>query len=271
MSRAAATSSLRELDPTDPISWSFSGFSQNGEDGIIDYLASRLRNPNYYFVEIGAADGLENNTSWLAIARRYSGLMLEADPDAAAVCQQMISGRGGLNIRVESVCARVTRENAPAIGRRALFRDADVYSIDIDGNDYHVTEALLNAGFRPKICVVEYNSAFGPARSMTVQYRSDHAIDFDDTVGSLYYGASITGWRSLFVKNGYVFVTVEPSGTNAFFIDPAEFEPNFVKGLKGLAFQENLWQLMRLRVGWREQFELIEDREFVEVARAGTP
>ena len=44
-----------------------------------------------------------------------------------------------------------------------------------------------------------------------------------------------------------------------------------MKGLKGLAFQENLWQLMRLRVGWREQFELIEDREFVEVARAGTP
>jgi len=84
------------LDHTDPISWSFSGFSQNGEDGIIDYLASRLRNPNYYFVEIGAADGLENNTSWLAIARRYSGLMLEADPDAAAVCQQMISGPGGL-------------------------------------------------------------------------------------------------------------------------------------------------------------------------------
>jgi len=64
-----------------------------------------------------------------------------------------------------------------------------------------------------------------------------------------------------------VFVTVERSGTNAFFIDPAEFEPDFVNGLKGLEFQENLWQLMRLRVGWREQFELIADREFVEVAR----
>jgi len=137
---------------------------------------------------------------------------------------------------------------------RALFRDADVYSIDIDGNDYHVTEALLNAGFRPKICVVEYNSTFGPARVDDGPVSQRHAIDFDDTVGSLYYGASITGWRSLFVKNGYGFVTVEPSGTNAFFIDPAEFEPNFVKGLKGLAFQENLWQLMRLRVGWREQF-----------------
>src|ERR1700675_3503795 len=53
--RAAATSSLRVIDPQVPRTWEFSGFSQHGEDGIIDYLCSHLVNPNRFFFEIGAA------------------------------------------------------------------------------------------------------------------------------------------------------------------------------------------------------------------------
>lgn len=79
LSRAYTTMPLRDIDPTDPLSWQFCGFSQGGEDGITDYLASRIRNPNRYFIEIGASDGLENNTSWMAIAKRFSGLMVDGD------------------------------------------------------------------------------------------------------------------------------------------------------------------------------------------------
>jgi hypothetical protein len=54
LSRGAATAMLRTIDPADPSSWEFSSFSQNGEDGIIDYLTRKINNPNYYFIEIGA-------------------------------------------------------------------------------------------------------------------------------------------------------------------------------------------------------------------------
>src|SRR2546425_8526004 len=77
--RAAASAPLRQLDPTRPTTWGFSAFSQNNEDGITDYLLGRLRHSNRYFVEIGAGDGVENNTAWLALARRYSGLMIEGN------------------------------------------------------------------------------------------------------------------------------------------------------------------------------------------------
>ena len=66
LARAAATSSLRKIDYTNPISWEFSGFSQSGGDGIIDVLIGKLLNPNRYFIEIGSNDGIENNTAWLA-------------------------------------------------------------------------------------------------------------------------------------------------------------------------------------------------------------
>src|SRR5882672_476960 len=67
LSRAAATSAQRTIDPTNPISWEFCGFSQNQEDGIIDYLCRHLKRSNRYFVEIGSHSGIENNTMWLAV------------------------------------------------------------------------------------------------------------------------------------------------------------------------------------------------------------
>src|SRR5690242_11526051 len=60
LARAAATAPLRTIDPKDPRTWEFSGFSQHGEDGIIDYLCSQILNPTRFFFEIGAANGIEN-------------------------------------------------------------------------------------------------------------------------------------------------------------------------------------------------------------------
>src|SRR3979411_658780 len=58
LARAAATAPLRIINPKEPRTWEFSGFSQHGEDGIIDYLCSQLLRPNRFFFEIGAGDGL---------------------------------------------------------------------------------------------------------------------------------------------------------------------------------------------------------------------
>ncbi len=60
----------RDVDLRSPQSWEFSGFSQNGEDGILDVLRRQLKQRNRYFVEIGSADGLQNNSSWLVVAEQ---------------------------------------------------------------------------------------------------------------------------------------------------------------------------------------------------------
>ena len=40
-------------------------FSQNGEDGIIEEILSRIGVTIGYFVEFGAGNGLQNNTAYL--------------------------------------------------------------------------------------------------------------------------------------------------------------------------------------------------------------
>ena len=84
LAKGGAMMLARTVDNTDPRTWEFSGFSQNGEDGIIDVLCRQLASRNRYVVEIGAADGTENNSSWLLVAERYEGLMVEGDSRQSA-------------------------------------------------------------------------------------------------------------------------------------------------------------------------------------------
>lgn len=259
LSRGAATAAIRTVNPRNPLSWEFSSFSQNGEDGIIDYLTEKIRNPNYYFIEIGSNDGLENNTSWLAIARKYSGLMVEGDSRLSQKCKNIISR---LNLGVECSNLFIDKDNADQLFKTAMYKDPDLFSLDIDGNDYYIAEFMMNAGFRPKILVVEYNSAFGPTSSITVEYRNRLNNDLKN---SLYYGVSIAGWRSLFKRYGYQFVSVERNGVNAFFINPEQFDIEFCKNIRGMDFQENFYQMQNLRMNWEKQYESMKHMPFTEI------
>jgi hypothetical protein len=261
LSRGAATAGLRTISPENPLSWEFSAFSQNGEDGIIDYLTTKIRDPNYYFIEIGASDGIENNSAWLAIAKKHSGLMVEGDPKSAQRCNRTVSG---LNLGVECLNLFMDKDNVKDLTNFVLHKNPDLFSLDIDGNDYYIAQSVINAGFRPKIWVVEYNSAFGPTNPLSIEYRKD--FDWSKAHETrLYYGVSIAGWKKIFLQHGYKFVTVERHGVNAVFIDAEAFDSTFSGNIKGLEFQENFYQENKFKTTWMKQFELIKHLPFVEL------
>jgi hypothetical protein len=263
LSRAAATSGLRSIDPTEPLTWEFGGFSQNQEDGIIDFLCRHLRDKNRYFIEIGAGTGLENNTTWLAIALRYSGLMVEGNPVAAEQCWRLLQ-EFALGVTVSSTF--VEPPMAKQLAGVALHRNPDFLSLDIDGIDYFVLSALMEAGIRPKIVAVEYNSVYGPDRPQTIVYRPGFNY-FSFHNSGLYYGVSIAGWRRFFDALGYQFVTVDSNGVNAFFIDPSAFEETFAEGIQGRgdAFRENFYQWSKYRVPWERQVDMIRHLDFHDI------
>jgi hypothetical protein len=273
--RAAATAALRTIDPRDPRTWEFSGFSQHGEDGIIDYLCSQILNPTRFFFEIGAANGIENCTAWLAFAKSYGGVWVEGDP---ALCMQARASIEGLIWNVYVANRVVAPESVPALLKMCPQIHPDVFSLDIDSIDYHIASKILKLGCRPKIWVVEYNSAFGPERRVTVPCTPEFDR-WSKHPSGLYYGCSISGWRSLFSAYNYAFVTVEQSGVNAFFVDPSAFPPGFADGLRGETFRENEGDLngatrtykdadgddvLPLR-DWRVQYDLISTLPLVEI------
>lgn len=180
--------------------------SQNQEDGITLALLEDVGISSRTFVEIGS--GLSGgNAAFLAREFGWSGLMVDGDEGH----MQQVARRFPT---VTAVGAWVTRENInELIASNGFAGEVDLFSLDIDGADYWVWEAMTACS--PRIVILEYNSMFGPDRAVTVPY--DPQFDRHDH-HTMYYGASLMAWTCLAAKKGYRLVAVEPTGVNAFFL-----------------------------------------------------
>jgi hypothetical protein len=192
-------------------------FSQNGEDGVIAEILRRCGVQDGFFVEFGAARGVENNCAAPADVLGWRGLFMEGGARDHAVLERKYSQSD----RVATRCAMVTPENV-----EALFADAgvpgelEVLSIDVDGEDYWIWEAL--GRYRPLVVVIEYNSGLAPGRRL-VQPRGTGPWD-----GTSFVGASLAALESLGERKGYRLVHTDLTGVNAFFVRddaPGDFPP----------------------------------------------
>ena len=205
----------------------FSAYSQWGEDGIIDWLISRLPGVSPTFVEFGVEDYREANTRLLLPLRNWRGLVIDgSDENVARIVRDEISWRHDLSAR----CAFVTTRNINALITEAgLPTDIGLLSIDIDGNDYWIWREITVV--RPAIVVCEYNAVLGDRRALTVPY----AAEFRRTEAhssNLYFGASIRALIELGREKGYAFVGTNANGCNAFFVRD-DLAPPILGGLRG--------------------------------------
>ena len=150
-SRGALNAVTRRLDPAVTRTWEFSAFSQNGEDGIVDHLCGFIREPNDYFVDIGASDGLENSSSYLAIVKRYAGLMVEGDPFKSANARRFLQP---MNWGVQHLNVFVTLATVDHVVTQCRHPARDFFSLDIDGIHFYVGPAYSQLVSGPKLPVL---------------------------------------------------------------------------------------------------------------------
>lgn len=191
----------------------FGGYSQWGEDGIIDWLVERMPGIPKVFIEFGVEDYRESNTRLLLHLRNWRGLVMDGSAEQVSrIKRQDVSWRFDL----DAVCCFIRSENInQAILAAGLSGEIGLLSIDIDGNDYWVWKAI--DAVTPAIVVCEYNAVFGDLHRITVPYLPD----FQRTRAhhsNLYFGASLPALIDLAVQKGYVFVGTNSNGCNAFFI-----------------------------------------------------
>jgi len=190
----------------------FKVFSQGDEDGIIQYLVHKLPIENETFIEFGVENYEESNTRFLMINNNWQGMVLDG-------CKADIDFIQGDRIYwqydLQAKTAWITRENIDGLLCESGFpRDVGLLSVDIDGNDYWIWEAIQS--IRPRIVIVEYNSVFKLA-PVAVPYRDD----FNRTLAhysNLYFGSSLAALHFLAKKKGYILAGSNSWGHNAFFI-----------------------------------------------------
>jgi len=249
------------INPAIPRTWEFSSFSQNGEDGISNFLTNNIISPNKYFIEIGTSDGIENNTAFFAFVKKYSGLMIEGDYKASYNSKRILHNT---NLGVTCINKFITKYNSHEIIEVSRYSNPDIFSIDIDGIDFYVLKSLFEKGLNPAIVIVEYNSTFGPTNSITVEYNDNFDISKEHDT-RLYYGVSINAWITYFNSIGYKFITVDSNGINAFFVDPKRFSNDFLDKIKPVYFNENIFEINKFKMTHDERFDLIKHLKYTSV------
>lgn len=194
----------------------FRSFSQNGEDGILHFLFSVLGFTNRRAVEICAGDGLECNAANLILNHGFEALLLEGDQDKVDFGNIYYTNCRDTLVSPPTFLQRwITRANVNDLIREQGFEGPlDLFSLDLDGVDYWIWQAL--DCIDPRVVLVEYNPIWGPDNPMTVPYRDDFALDFSQT--PFYCGASLAAFVQLAREKGYRLIGCNRLQFNAFFL-----------------------------------------------------
>ena len=250
----------------------FKVYSQWGEDGILDFLCREASFDEKTFVEFGVESYAEANTRYLLTTEGWRGLVLDGDPEQV---KRIKSDPIYWHHPLKADQAFLTRDNINDVIRdNGMIGRIGVLSVDVDGMDYWLWRAIDVVD--PAIVVVEFNSRFGPDRSVTVPYQAD--FDRRGAHHSLiYYGASLRAFARLAGAKGYAFVGCGSHGLNAFFvrhdavaglIRPTSIEEGFVRG----EFSESHDEAGgRIKMSGDEERRLLETLPTVEVGEDGEP
>jgi hypothetical protein len=193
--------------------YEFKVFSQWGEDGIIQHLIRTVPITVPVFVEFGVQDYKESNTRFLLQNDNWSGLVMDSSAaDIGAIRGDMIYYRHNLH----AVCAFIDRENINRLlTENGVSGDIGLLSIDIDGNDYWVWEAI--ECITPRIVICEYDNLLGSTLAVVSPY--DRLFEKTKAHYSyLYGGASLPALTRLGRTKGYSLVGSNSAGNNAFFV-----------------------------------------------------
>ena len=182
--------------------------SQNNEDGIIDYIFTKIPN-NKYFCEIGFSYYEFNSLN--LIKNGWSGKLIDANKNDTLALEANLSFFFP-KAKIKILNDFVTKDNINDL----VYGDnkkniIDFFSIDIDGNDYWVLKNLdLNS---INVICCEYNNWLGNDK-ITMKYIEDKEFK-DDGI----FGASLSAITELLNLKDFYLIGVESSGTNAFFVN----------------------------------------------------
>ena len=135
----------------------FKVFSQDYEDGIIQFFLKSLNVENVKFIEIGTQDYSESNTRYIFETMRCEGLLIDPTPNLEQKINSFLRiWKNKIIIHNDYVDAENIVE---LLSKYSFDKNLDLFSLDIDGIDYWILKSLPPK--LSKILVTEYNPFFG--------------------------------------------------------------------------------------------------------------
>jgi len=177
-------------------------FSQNGEDGIIEFLINMLniKSSNNWCCEFGAWDGKKfSNTYNLILNKNWKSVLIESDKkrfEDLKITRKNLSNPSNVLIYNEMIhyLPKKGKTLDNILSKTSIPKDFDILSIDVDGPDYHIWKSLTN--YQPKIVIIEHS---GLSKYIIQREGAIHKKEQDGST-------SFLPMRELGISKGYVLL-----------------------------------------------------------------
>lgn len=153
-------------------------YSQNGEDGVIEFILRKLPALPRFVIDIGANDGVEASNSRLLIEKYgFHALLIEPFESAFLKLETLYRNHGGVTLKkvavgpsdqetgtinwhehFENLTIRIRNVN-DVLEEAAVPQEIGFLSIDIDGNDNKVLQSVDWNRYRPWFVIAEIDSS----------------------------------------------------------------------------------------------------------------
>ena len=232
----------------------FRVFSQFEEDGKLLFIFSVTGMENKTFVEIGSDDGVNSNSANLYFNFGWSGLFIDGNPASIKRGRKFFSKYPHPWFYIpEFKCAMVKRENVNELIKSAgIEGEIGLLSIDIDGNDYWIWDAI--DVISPRVVIIETHNEFG-LNNIVVPYNPDYSFPGKHPI---YHGASPVAMNNLAKRKGYRLVGANDMGFNFIFI-----KNGIADTLIPEVSVESVLSHPSVKEGYKK-FEEIKDWEYLE-------
>lgn len=177
--------------------------SQNGEDGILEYVFDMIGHESKRCVEFGAWDGEHLSNTWnLIVNKGWEGIYIESNGEK----YKALSEKWGGNKKAVTINKRIGSRGNNILDNilkdYGIPKQVDLLSIDVDGNEWHIWNSIKE--YKAKVVVIEHNPTIPPH------------IELIGYEGNTNIGSSVLALYNLGKRKGYELICC--TATNSIFV-----------------------------------------------------
>ena len=238
----------------------FRCYSQFEEDGIILYVLSMIGMKTKKVVEICIGNGEECMATNLILNHGYQGFLFDGSEHNVEHANRFFKSKKDCLLNPPSVeAAWITKDNVNDLLRNIGAQDeVDLLSLDIDGNDYYIWEAINE--INPRLCVFETHDIVPGDLSITIPYEENFNWKTKEGAEPDFRSVSLLSMKKLSERKGYRLIGAHKHGFNVFFLRN-DIAQDIFPEVSIDHVHNNLWT----KVGQQQRWPLVKDKPWVKV------
>jgi hypothetical protein len=236
----------------------FRVYSQFEEDGIILYVLSMIEFKTMRAVEMCCGSGEECMSTNLILNHGFDGYLFDGSAENVRRAKSFFESKRDCLLYTPVLKeAWITTDSVNGLLKASgCAGEVDLFSLDIDGNEYWVLKAIDS--INPRLLVVETHNIIPADKSLTIRYEPDFC--YLNSLKEDFRSVSLLAMVRLCKRRGYRLIGGHRHGFNAFFLREDEGIELFPE-VSIEEVQDNHWT----RFGQTNRWPKVKDMPWQEV------